>query len=340
MWVMRQAEEKDFEAYENLAQHIDVGVTSFPKDRETLQIKMKHTLDSFKKQEPDPYEILYIFFLENESGEVIGTSSINAKTGITDPLYFYHVDTITQAPILPEIPEEIKVLTPVVDQEEFTELCGLYIMPEKRKAGLGHLLSFGRFLFIADYPDEIQERIVAVIRGVIDDNGVSPFWEAVGRKFLNVDFIQLCALMSKSKLFVPYFLPKHPLYISLLPPEVQEVIGQAHKTSKPALQMLLNEGFQLTDDIDIMDGGPRIEGKLRSLHTINSSLKAKVEKIDESLLEEHNFLISRPEPTFRACLGALRIISPNQVALSAQTAKTLRVEPGQSIRYIPNIHHR
>lgn len=338
MLVMRQVNERDFPAYEFLAKRIDVGVTSFPRDHKTLKIKMNNILNSFSGKEMSPDEILYLFFLEEmETGEVIGTSGINAKTGENDPLYFYTIQTEMRQQIYPEMPSEIKVLVPKIVQEAFTELFGLYILPEKRKGGLGHLLSFGRFLYMADYPKEIQERITAVIRGTIDAHGVSPFWELVGRKFLDIDFVKLCELISQSKAFVPSILPKHPLYVPLLPKEIQELIGVPHPASKPALQILLTEGFHITNDVDITDIGPRIEGSLKNLVTINSSHKAIVTKVDENLPEEHNLLISRPEPTFRACLGKLEVIGTNQVALSPLTAKALQVEPGQVIRYV-NAH--
>ncbi len=341
MWIVRQIEAKDFENYESMAFKAHVGVTSLPKDHGHLKEKLSRAIKSFDGTLENAKERLFLFVLENEeTKEIVGVSGINASTGTHNPLFFYNVQKETRETSIDKVSKELQLLVPTTVQQPYTELCSLYLLPEKRKEGLGHLLSFSRMLFIADNADFFEEKMTAVIRGMIDDKDFSPFWQATGRPFFNVDFVTLASMMSCGKSFVAQFLPKHPIYAALLSQEAQEAIGEPHIRSRPALEMLLNEGFHKTNDIDIMDGGPRIEANTSQLHTIKNSYQAIVDNIDREISNETAYLISRPFPTFRACLGSLIRVTPEHVVVSEATAKALDIKIGSSIRYAPNLQSK
>lgn len=55
--------------------------------------------------------------------------------------------------------------------------------PEWRKEGNGYLLSKSRFMFMAAFRDKFNDKVVAEMRGVIDEHGYSPFWQSLGKRF-------------------------------------------------------------------------------------------------------------------------------------------------------------
>ena len=59
-----------------------------------------------------------------------------------------------------------------------------------------------------------------------------------------------------NKKFIADLMPRHPIYVTLLPAEAQRVIGQVHESSKPALKNLEAEGFRFNGMVDIFDAGP------------------------------------------------------------------------------------
>ena len=112
--------------------------------------------------------------------------------------------------------------------------------------------------------------------GVVDAQGRSPFWEAIGRHFFDIDFPKADYLSMVNKRFIADLMPKHPIYIPLLPKEAQAVIGEVHDQTRPAMRILADEGFECCDQVDIFEGGPvvrpqRFENGLRALESLASS---------------------------------------------------------------------
>lgn len=66
-----------------------------------------------------------------------------------------------------------------------SELCTLFLDPEWRKEGNGYLLSKSRFMFMAAFRDKFNDKVVAEMRGVIDEHGYSPFWQSLGKRFFD-----------------------------------------------------------------------------------------------------------------------------------------------------------
>ncbi|MBN0662068.1 arginine N-succinyltransferase, partial [Pseudomonas aeruginosa] len=100
--------------------------------------------------------------------------------------------------------------------------CTLFLDPQWRKEGNGYLLSKSRFLFMAAFRERFNEKVVAEMRGVIDEQGYSPFWESLGKRFFAMEFSRadyLCGTGQKA--FIAALMPKHPLYIDFLSPEAQ-----------------------------------------------------------------------------------------------------------------------
>src|SRR5438046_10223693 len=110
------------------------------------------------------------------------------------------------------------------------------------------------------------------MRGYVDQTGRSPFWEAVGRHFFEFDFYRadvLCGLGEKQ--FIADLMPRHPIYLPLLRPEVQAVVGRVHHDTEPALALLRAEGFEPVNEVDIFDAGPLVRANVDEIRTIRQA---------------------------------------------------------------------
>ena len=86
-------------------------------------------------------------------------------------------------------------------------------------------------------------------------------------------------MSSKSKKFIADLMPKHPIYIPLLPPEAQAVIGEVHDNTRPALAVLKKEGFEFRDYVDIFDGGPTVHSELGDIRAVRESRSGTIKSI-------------------------------------------------------------
>src|SRR6185295_1467127 len=89
-----------------------------------------------------------------------------------------------------------------------------------------------------------------------------------------------------NKKFIADLMPKHPLYVPLLPPDAQAVIGQVHPDTRPALKLLESEGFTFSGMVDIFEGGPVVMTAIDTIRTVRESVHAVVIEIEDSNADE------------------------------------------------------
>ncbi|PLM16874.1 arginine N-succinyltransferase, partial [Klebsiella quasipneumoniae] len=191
---------------------------------------------------------------------------------LNDPWYNYRVGTQVHASKELNVYQALPTLFLSNDHTGSSELCTLFLDPQWRKEGNGYLLSKSRFLFMAAFRERFNEKVVAEMRGVIDEHGYSPFWESLGKRFFAMEFSRadyLCGTGQKA--FIAALMPKHPLYIDFLTPEAQAVIGKVHPQTAPARTVLEKEGFRYLNYIDIFDGGPTLECDIDRVRAIRKS---------------------------------------------------------------------
>lgn len=335
MIFLRPIRETDLDALVHLLGGAHLGITSLPKDRHILEQKIIRSISSFKKETHSPHDELYFFALEDsELQQVIGISAIEATTGGSDPLYFFRQEIIEIESPLPAVTKKINILSPVSYIRGPSEVCSLFLDPSKRGVGTGKLLSLGRFLFIAQFPERFTNSLVAELRGVIE-NDISPFWEGVGRHFFEVPLEEALELLKYGRSFIPHFLPKHPIYVPLLPDNVQNVIGKTHPHTKAALSLLLQQGFELTDEIDVFDGGPKLKAMKSDIRTVGGSLSCQIIEIKKSDLQGQEILLANERLDFRACLGMALLKEKAQVSITPEVAECLQVGLGDYLRLCP-----
>ena len=280
----------------------------------------------------------YFFVLEDaRTRDLVGTSGIMARVGGFDPFYSYQVrnERISHAPL--GIERQMAVLHLKTSHKGPSEICSLFLHPKLRASGLGRLLSLGRFLFMAAFPARFDPEVIAELRGFLDHDNRSPFWDSVGRHFFQDDFHAADVLSGLGeKDFIRDLMPRHPIYIPLLPPEVQAVIGRVHRETEPAKRLLLDEGFSETDEVDIFDAGPLLRAKRERIRTIRSRKQTVLRALHPKAPPgASRALIANASLKFRSCLGLVRINADTSVDLDAATAKRLQLAVGDEIQFLP-----
>jgi len=334
---LRPIRENDLERLVELAHEAGFGLTTLPRDRELLRKRILNSENSFRKQAEEPGPESYLFVLENNEGLVIGTCAIVAKVGGYEPFYTYRIERSEHHSEILNVDKTIPVLHLMEEHDGPTEIGSLFLSPEHREKGLGRFLSLSRFLFIAEYRTLFEDMVIAEMRGKLDDNGNSVFWDALGRHFFDVDLPTADYLSMKDKRVIAELMPEHPIYIPLLPEDAQEVIGQVHEYTQPALSLLQDEGFEFAGMVDIFEAGPLIGCATNELRIIRESVLYAVVTEDTLSSESSIYLLSTtPDQRidFRATFAPANV-REETIVISEKTAGTLSIGPGDSLRAVP-----
>lgn len=337
MMLFRSARDSDLDAIHYLAEQSGIGMTTLPKNKELLQKRIKWSSDSYKKKVTKPANEYYLFVLEDqENNKIVGTSAIEARTGYETPFYSYKVSKRTRICHSLNIRSDYEVLSLVNDNQGRTEICTLFLDPDYRKNNNGLLLSKGRFLFMADNPTRFAPLVIAEMRGISDENGQSPFWENVGLHFFHMPFVEADRLtLATNKQFIADLMPRNPIYVKLLSPAAQAVIGKPHQSTVPAMNILLKEGFRYNNYVDIFDAGPTIEAPLADIKTIDQSQIMVIKSISDEV-SSNEYLLANTQLNFRATINyAVLNQQDNTCIISKATATLLEVKCGDSLRVSP-----
>lgn len=333
MHIIRRVKPGDLDNIEMLAMSYSMGVTSLPKNRLKLESKLNLSLMSFNKFVDAPKHELYLFLLEHiETGAIGGISGIMARSGTYEPSYWFHIETMRKDKGI-ELPA-VEILRPISHQFGPSEICSLFLLKEFRHGGLGKLLSLSRFLFMASHPHRFDKVTIASMRGVIKEDNTSPFWDSVGRRFVNMSFQGAMALHDKGLFHLHDLVPGFPIYLSMISKKARSVIGKVHPNTKPALKILLDQGFYVTQDIDIFDGGPKLEAITENIKTIRRSQKAIIGKIENEMPPSRKAIICTLDMDFRSCYSEIKKMSSGRIIIPLETAKALRLDLGSTVRYI------
>ncbi|GAA0858822.1 arginine N-succinyltransferase [Aliiglaciecola litoralis] len=339
MKVIRPIASTDYQALHSFAVESGIGFTSLPVNEALLRSKIERSEHAFDKQVDQPGNEGYLFVMEDiETGEVVGTSGIEATVGLDDAFYHYHLGKVVHASRELKVHNTVDILTLCNDYTGVSEICTLFLRESARKGSNGRLLSKFRFLFMMEHQTRFAETVIAEMRGVSDDNGQSPFWQWLEEHFFSMDFPTADYLTGiGDKVFIAELMPKYPIYVSLLSKAAQAVIGKVHEKTQPALKLLQQEGFSCQGYVDIFDAGPTVEANLQHIRTAQASRKMQV-VIDDKKAEEAPlyYVINTHIKQFRAKTTALAVDKEQQVAyLSQKCAQALLVENGDSIRFAP-----
>jgi len=337
MLIIRPITDTDYPALLEIAQDSGIGFTSLPVNETLLKKKIEASKQAFMSNPEQPGQQSYLFVMEDsDTGEVVGTSGIEATVGTQDPFYHYHLGTVVHASRELNVHNSVEILTFCNDYTGVSEICSLFLQDKARQGLAGRLLSKFRFLFMAQHPHRFSDRVIAEMRGVSDEQGKSPFWEWLEKHFFSVDFPTADYLTGiGNKVFIAELMPKYPIYINLLSKEAQESIGKVHEKTLPALRLLEQEGFKCRGYVDIFDGGPTVEADIEQIATIRQSHEANVQispMLDTASLDDY-FIVNTQVLDFRACVAQLRLVDENTVLVSQEVADALLLRNGDIVRF-------
>ncbi|MCM0612853.1 arginine N-succinyltransferase [Marinobacter sediminum] len=282
--IVRPIAHRDLDTLQQIAIESGPGFTSLMPDRDALTRKIEHSISSFGRNVSHPTDEHYLFVLEDESsGEIMGTTGIEAAVGHSRPLYHFRRNAVTHHSRDLGLRRNVETLTRCNHYVGCTEICSLYLRPQFRQGYAGKLLSRVRFLFMALHPERFSDTVIAEMRGVSDASGQSPFWDWVKAHFVDMDFASATSLAGAGYTdFIDELMPSHPLYSCLMSPEARAVISQVHEHTRPALRMLEGEGFRHKGLVDLFDAGPTLECPLASIRSICDSRIWTVETYAEN----------------------------------------------------------
>jgi arginine N-succinyltransferase len=335
MFIIRPIHSNDLEALLDLLKDSGHGLTSLPRDKDVLAQKIKHSQRSFEHRMDRPGGELYLFVMEEIfHGRIVGVSGIISKIGGFEPYYFYRLKEELFKSKMLSAEKNVKSLHFEAIYNGPAEICSLYLHPLYRNAQNGRFLSLSRFLFMSNDRKYFEDEVIAEMRGKVDEFGISPFYNAVGKKFLQMDFAQADYLTLKSKKFIDELLPKYPILIDLLPQEAQSVIAEVHDNTIPARKILEQEGFSFSGLVGIFEPGPVLKANLDEVRALKESRVAKISHIDSNKMDNNVQIICSTTGTFKATLGKIKINEDQTVNIEAVTAAGLGLKLGDAIRFV------
>jgi arginine N-succinyltransferase len=329
---IRPARNDDFQALYEMAKLTGGGFTNLPPDRGALVDKLIRSEKCFAADASEPGDDLFVFMLENaETGQVRGTCQIFGMVGVETPFYSYRISTLTQTSKALGQTFRNEMVTLTTDLEGSSEVGGLFLHPGERAGGLGMLLARSRYLFMKLHRERFGRRVLAELRGVIDEKGGSPFWDAIAGRFFGMNFQEADEFnAAHGTQFIADLMPKTPIYTAMLPDSARAVMGVPHPSGKAAMKMLEAEGFQFDCYIDIFDGGPTMIAATDRIRTVRESREVRLAEVAESIEGPSQMLARGRLTDFVACCGPVRIAPDGGAAIDRDTAALLAIEPGQT----------
>lgn len=287
MFYLRETQISDLDILSKLARM--VHFINLPADKEILTEKISRSRACFAAaasgdqprvaasadQSAVKGSPIYMFsVVDSESDTCHGTGMIIAKMGRKgNPNLSFEVST--RSFFSKDLGQGTShlLLKLHLDETSPTEIGGLILAPGMRRhpERLGKQLSFIRFNFMGMRPALFSDRVIAEMMAPLTPDGRSVFWEALGRRFINLSYAEADMFCQHSREFMTSLLPREEIYATLLPPEARAVIAQVGHDTKPARALLEEIGFRYTHRVDPFDGGPHLEARTEEISLVKAT---------------------------------------------------------------------
>lgn len=331
--LVRAARPDDVDDLLRLALKAGSGLTNLPPERGALTERVTQSAAAMQAEGKGPVRPLMLVLEAN--GAVRGTAMVLPRVGHDWPFYSYKISRLSQTSRAHKKSISCRMLNLTNDFDGYAEVGGLLIDPELRGASAGRLVARSRYIFIAEHRNWFGENVVSELRGVQDESGRSPFWEAIGRRFYDMDFEAADRLNGlEGNQFIADLGPKYPIYANLLPDDAQAAIGELHTDSRRAYKLLIEEGFRDEDYVDIFDAGPTIQATISELKAVRDNVLATVTAIVEAVPDGVDSLIATGHAgVFMAGRGRISA-GGDGVTIERTAAELLGLNIGDHLRHV------
>lgn len=287
-FIIRQAKPTDLNDILRLAKILNSS--NLPADEPAVDALLKKSEQSFFGKITNPFDRDYVFVVEDtKTGRVVGTSQLVAQHGTKKNPHVY----------LKLLFRENNTCTFRIEKTEDgpSELGGLILDPEYRKNGyqLGKVLSFVRLAFVAMHPNLFKKTIFADLLPPLE-NGESHFWNAVGSKYVDVNYLKANRMARDDRNFIYDAFKEKEFEVEL---KYVDEVGKPGQPTMPAAKLLEQVGFEFKNSVNAFDAGPHYECKVDELRlekifdgkqlTINGSVRVPI-KFEAPFSPEASFL--------------------------------------------------
>ncbi|MBI2390692.1 MAG: arginine N-succinyltransferase [Deltaproteobacteria bacterium] len=265
---------KDHDDLVRVAKHLNS--VNLPEDVEAVRGIIDHSVQSFLGKVASK-RAEYVFALEDlQTGHVVGTSMVIGQLGRRDAPYIYF-DVRSEEKYSSTLDKHFHhtVLRIGYSYDGPTEIGGIVLLPEYRLGTerLGQFLSYVRFLFIATNRDRFRDEVLAELLPPLEPDGTSHLWEALGRHFTGLSYMEADKLSKKNKEFIKGLFPEGDVYASVLRAEAQKVIGEVGPQTKGVEKLLERIGFRYCERVDPFDGGPHFLANTDDITLVQDSAR-------------------------------------------------------------------
>lgn len=315
---------------------------NLPSDEEIIGEKIESSVRSFTNPNLDFSKNYYIFVLEDHSsGEILGVSMIHAQHGTENEPHFYlgvgQESKFSQTINTGFVHGTLKL---GLDTDGPTEIGGLILSPEYRghHEKLGKQLSFVRFLYMSMHPERFKSMVHSELMPPFDKNGNSPLWEAIGRRFINMNYQEADILSRNNKEFILSLFPAENIYQTLLPMEAREAIGKVGKETEPVRKMLESIGFKYTYEVDPFDGGPHYRCPLKDIKPIKEKIEGVAvanKSFDEKKAKSVLLGLEKNDHDFMSFKTMVQVHENGELTIDPETIKEFDLKLPIKISAIP-----
>lgn len=337
-WLVRPVRNEDVDAVYDLAAGLGPGMTTLPADRDALAEKIERSVASFGEAVPLLSSHYLLVLEELGTGAILGTAALYPNIGTPHGFFSYKRIRLVHRSQALAAGSDVELLMLANDYTGTTEIGTLAVRPQLKGTGAGRLLSRSRFMLVATRPELFSPVLMAEMRGWQDAQGTSPFWDAVGAHFFKMDFATADHVSAmRGADFIAELLPKHPVYIDLLPEGAREVIGRPHDSSAPAMAMLLREGFRYEGYVDVFDAGPQVHAARDQIDTVRQSRLGGAREISPALAPgAPSCLVCADDVAGFRAIATRAYLSDGELALDDRARRALGASRGQSLRWSPS----
>jgi arginine N-succinyltransferase len=301
-----------------------------PKTPQEIKERISWSEKSRNKKTNKPNQDSYLFVLE-DNNRIVGLSAIYTSVSLKKPSVFFKKSISKLESKSLNFTKDLDVLSLHLCKQPYSELGTLFLKPAFRGKGRGSLLSFSRFIFMSAHQQRFDPTAFVEIRGFKNAKDESYFWNSFSKTFFNLDFFKADEISYIDNHFIMESIPKYPFIIEHMPRKVQRVIGKPHPNAMPAYSLLRKQNFRSNGLIDVLDGGPCLEAKIKDIPLVKSAELFPIE-IKRNINFDRFGFIANP------AIDAFAVVKENYafdkdkktLLVSAKVAQALGLETGST----------